>query len=984
MQGLSRGLVMFAIAALGIAAYKVEAQRPMPPPPAVSASAAVTAPVLQVKGAEVPVQLRRATLHGTLAAGLAETRIELEFHNPNSRILEGQLEFPLADGQQVAGFALDIDGVLRDAVPVPKAQGRQVFEAIERRRVDPGLLEQTAGNQFRLRIYPIPAHGSRRVALTLRQILPVDTQGLRWTLPMQFAHGAQQASVQLDASGSGAPRASNAMPWDFQLRDGRYQLQWQGRGAELPAQAQWILPQVRQRDVVAGLHEGQRYLMAQIPVPVQTVQRAMPTRVGLLWDASGSAAQRDRVAEFAVLDRYFKAIADGQVELTVVRDQPEATRGFRIRGGDWSALRAHLQALPLDGASALGAWTAQPGVQEYLLVSDGLSNYGNRNEPALAAGQRLYALSGAGARTDVARLRAWTAPHQGEVLVLSTPADVPAAAARLLQQGAAVISLEGDGISGLVADAGAAAQGWLRVLGRIEKPDGSVQLRVRLPDGRIDAQRVSAGEARLLPGGLVAHAWANGQLADWAGDPVAHTAARRTLAQAFGLVGADTSLVVLESIDDYLQHGIRPPPPLRAEYDRRHALATVDVARERSERLDDIARQFADRQRWWETRWPKGIPPQAKEEKSSPAAVAMAAPSAAVEAFEARPNDSVTAPPPPSPAPAPAPPAPQAMLARQPPGPHAERAASAPSAANSGDITIALAPWAPDAPYATRLRAASADALYPLYLSERAQHADSSAFYLDVADLLLAKGQRALALRVLSNLAEMQMENRHVLRVLGYRLMQAGAPALAVPVFRDVLAIGEEEPQSFRDLGLALEASGQYPQALQALYEVVLRPWDSRFNGISLIALDEATTLMAREGLDARAIDPRLRRALPLDLRVVLGWDSDNSDMDLWVTDPNGERAYYGNRLTYQGGAMSEDFTGGYGPEQFSLRDAKPGTYRVEANFFGSREQLVTGATTLSLRLSTHWGTRQQRDQMVTLRLKDQAETVLVGEFTVK
>ncbi|WP_225212052.1 VIT domain-containing protein [Stenotrophomonas lacuserhaii] len=980
MEGLSRGLVMLCIAVLGMAAgTAADAQRPLPPTPPAPPPLAVTAPLLQVKGAEMPVQLQRAMLDGTVAAGLAEIRIELEFHNPNGRMLEGQLEFPLADGQQVAGFALDIDGVLRDAVPVPKAQGRQVFEAIERRRVDPGLLEQTAGNQFRLRIYPIPAHGSRRVAVTIRQTLPVDTQGLRWTLPLQFARGAQQASVHLQASGIGAPRASNGLPWAFALRDGRYQLQWQGRGAELPGQAQWSLPQVRQRDVVAGLHEGQRYLMAQIPVPVQAVARAMPTRIGLLWDASGSAGHRDREAEFAVLDRYFKAIGDGQVELTVLRDQPEATRRFGIRGGDWSALRAHLQALPLDGASALGAWTPQPAVQEYLLVSDGLSNYGNRSQPALAAGQRLYALSGAGARTDVARLRAWTAAHQGELLVLSTSADAASAAARLLQQGAVVLSLEGEGISGLVADAGAAVQGWLRVMGRIEKPGGSVQLRVRLPDGRIDTQRVGAGEARLLPGGLVAHAWANGQLADWAGDPLAHAAARRTLSQAFGLVGADTSLLVLESIDDYLQHGIRPPSSLRAEYDRRHALASVDVARERSERLDDIARQFADRQRWWETRWPKGTPPQAKQEKSSPAAVAMAAPSAAVEAFEARPDASVTAPAPP------APPAPQAMLAR--PAPRAERGAideTASRAANRGDITIALAPWAPDAPYAMRLRAASADALYPLYLSERAQHADSSAFYLDVADLLLAKGQRELALRVLSNLAEMQIENRHVLRVLGYRLMQAGAPTLAVPVFRDVLAMGEEEPQSFRDLGLALEASGQYPQALAALYEVVLRPWDSRFNGISLIALDEATNLMAREGLDARAIDPRLRRALPLDLRVVLGWDSDNSDMDLWVTDPNGERAYYGNRLTYQGGQMSQDFTGGYGPEQFSLRDAKPGTYRVEANFFGSREQLVTGATTLSLRLSTHWGTRQQRDQTVTLRLKDQAESVLVGEFTVK
>jgi tetratricopeptide (TPR) repeat protein len=313
-----------------------------------------------------------------------------------------------------------------------------------------------------------------------------------------------------------------------------------------------------------------------------------------------------------------------------------------------------------------------------------------------------------------------------------------------------------------------------------------------------------------------------------------------------------------------------------------------------------------------------------------------------------------------------------------------ERLAKSAPKANRGQITLTLAPWAPDSPYARRLRHATPAQLYPLYLQEREQHAGSSAFYLDVADLLLASGQRDLALRVLSNLAEMELENRHVLRVLGYRLMQAKAPALAVPVFRQVLVMGEEEPQSFRDLGLALEAAGEYQAAVASLYEVLVRPWDGRFDGISLIALDELTRLIARERVDASAIDPRLRRAMPLDLRVVLSWDSDNSDMDLWVTDPNGERAYYGNRLTYQGGQMSQDFTGGYGPEQFSLRDAKPGTYKIEANYFGSREQVVTGATTLMLRLSTKWGSRDQRDQQVTLRLKDRAETVLVGEFEVK
>lgn len=44
---------------------------------------------------------------------------------------------------------------------------------------------------------------------------------------------------------------------------------------------------------------------------------------------------------------------------------------------------------------------------------------------------------------------------------------------------------------------------------------------------------------------------------------------------------------------------------------------------------------------------------------------------------------------------------------------------------------------------------------------------------------------------------------------------------------------------------------------------------------------------------------------MPLDLRVVLTWYADNTDIDLWVTDPKGEKAFYGHQLTYQGGRMS-------------------------------------------------------------------------------
>jgi tetratricopeptide (TPR) repeat protein len=301
-------------------------------------------------------------------------------------------------------------------------------------------------------------------------------------------------------------------------------------------------------------------------------------------------------------------------------------------------------------------------------------------------------------------------------------------------------------------------------------------------------------------------------------------------------------------------------------------------------------------------------------------------------------------------------------------------------------VSIRLQPWESDSPYARRLRGAAPERIYALYLDERDSHAGSTAFYLDVADLLLRKGGRAEALRVLSNLAELDLENRHILRVLGYRLMQAQDWRHAVEVFREVLRLAEEEPQSHRDLGLALAAAGQRQEAIERLYEVIVRPWDSRFSEVDAVVLNElnATIATSAKPLNTDFIDPRLLKNMPLDLRVVLAWDSDNSDMDLWVTDPNGERCYYGNRNTYQGGLLSDDFTGGYGPEEFVLKDAKPGKYKVEANFFGDRQQIVTGATTLSLTLSKGWGTAQQKNETVTLRLSGARETVLVGEFEVK
>jgi tetratricopeptide (TPR) repeat protein len=310
----------------------------------------------------------------------------------------------------------------------------------------------------------------------------------------------------------------------------------------------------------------------------------------------------------------------------------------------------------------------------------------------------------------------------------------------------------------------------------------------------------------------------------------------------------------------------------------------------------------------------------------------------------------------------------------------------------STSIAIALTPAANASAAIQRLQDARSDEWTRIYLDERRANESNVGFFLDVADFFLGKGDRELraqGLRALSNLAELDLQNRQVLRLLAYRLQQAGETQAALPILERVVELAPNEPQSYRDLGLALADAGQPQQAVDRLYKVVTGAWDPRFADIELIALTELNAVVdkaRRDGkpVDTGAIDPRLLRNLPVDVRVVLAWDADNTDVDLHVFDPNGEEVFYGHNLSYQGGTITRDATGGYGPEEFALKVAKPGRYRVVADFFGHRQQVLTTGTGLMLWFSSGHGTAAQQDKRTTVRVKsERGERVAVGEFEV-
>ncbi|MES2297343.1 MAG: VIT domain-containing protein [Pseudomonadota bacterium] len=967
--------------------------------PALAARPIPRPPLIEAAHAEHPIELQSLRVSAELSGGMALTTVDMVFFNPNQRQLEGNLQFPLLDGQQITGFALDVEGKLRPAVPVEKEKGRQIFEAIERRQVDPGLLEQTQGNNFRLRIYPIGARATRSVQLKYAESMA--RQGTNWVyqLPLGFGEQARDFDLALTVHGaSGAPQASGTL--------GR--VDFDGKGADFlahlashklagSATLKLLVPSRAGAQSYTEVRGADTWFLAEIPVRESSTPRTLPKVIGLLWDSSGSGAARDVAAELAELDAYFKALGNAEVRLTRLRDRSEARKSYSVVRGDWSALKQALQATVYDGASALNDWQAQADVGEYLLFSDGLDNYGSAPFPTLRPGQRLYALNSALA-SDSARLAAWAEASGGRLLQVSSHA--PGAAAKaLLSDGTRVTALSATGASELQLESNEARHGMLRVAGRLRAAQGALHLTVKSGGASETLTIPLSADAPSHP--LAGTMWAGYRLRALEANPELHRAEMRRLGQQFGIANRETSLIVLDLLEDYLRYDVAPPPELAPAFTQMKSLRALEASRARASHLDEVLAQFESKRAWWQASYPKDNPRAPKDarkteglrglstddaRRSAPAQVELAMP---VHEMAAAP-----AAPPPSPIVAGNGPAAAKSSQRvsvtgsnvRRDDSMADKKTARGEAASAPEIGIALKKWSANAPYIARLKAAAPNAAYAIYLDEKPGYANSSAFFLDCADILLEKGQRELALRVLSNLAEMDLENRAVLRILGYRLLQAGQPALAIPVFEKVVRLAAEEPQSFRDLGLAYAANKQYQQAINQLNEVLLRPWDGRFQEIEAIVLAELNAIVATAGvrLDTRAIDPRLLMNMPLDLRVVLTWDADNADMDLWVTDPNGEKCFYASPASYQGGRMSRDFTQGYGPEEFSLRQAKPGKYKIEANYYGNRQQVLAGATTLQVRLSSGFGTARQKDQMITLRLKERSESVFVGEFEVK
>ncbi|MHC4731984.1 MAG: hypothetical protein ACYS6Z_15535, partial [Planctomycetota bacterium] len=246
------------------------------------------------------------------------------------------------------------------------------------------------------------------------------------------------------------------------------------------------------------------------------------------------------------------------------------------------------------------------------------------------------------------------------------------------------------------------------------------------------------------------------------------------------------------------------------------------------------------------------------------------------------------------------------------------------------------------------------------------------------------------ALRALSSLVEEHPGDVAVARDAAYSALELGFAGHAYHLFRRVAERRPYEPQTY--LALA-ESLAELDSPLAVLYhEVVLgAQWSRRVGALHEICRAKYLRLLRR--LASAGADSPLRTYVAArleglagefqaaDLVVVMEWNTDGTDIDLHVTDPAGEECFYQHQQTKMGGRLTDDVTGGFGPEMFLLPKAAPGEYLARAHYYSEAGNRLSMRTKVYVTIVRRWGTEREEvtRKVVTLgRSKDTKELARV------
>ncbi|WP_312902170.1 VIT domain-containing protein [Chryseobacterium taichungense] len=948
------------------------------------------------------VILQKLQIETKIVGKISTNTITMVLKNNSGRLREGRVTFPLPEGISASGYALDINGKLRNAVPVEKEKAKEVYETIKKRNVDPGVLEKVEGNNFRTTVYPIaPNGGERTLQITYHDELKKSGNVYQYFLPLNYTQQIPEFIIKTTVFQSTETPILEEKPdgeYNFVQKGNVWTAETHKTNYRTGNNLKINFPQRKgsQNILMQAASGNSSYFLTNLNVLPNERVKKLPNQIAVVWDNSLSGKNRDHAKEFILLDEYFKANTNVTVKTYFISNTFDKGKTFKIKDGNWNELKSYLSKVSYDGGTDFGE-LKQLQEDEILFFTDGISSFG---EMKMIWNKPTYTISSSNT-ANFNQLKYISNKTNGEFLNLNEN-DPKKEVRKLLFQPLKFLGIENNSSVSEVYPSMSETISQDFVLTGILNGN-QTSLKAKFGYGNeVTETRVITLNAReqAVKDWEISAFWAQKKLNELEIFSKQNKDEIKNLSQQFGLVSSNMSLMVLENVEDYVRYDITPPLELKTQFD-----AIVKNNRTAKEaRLKDLMEQAEmmteNLKAWWKKEYtpkPKRYPTPTSVSRSDTArendleevvvtGVSEMRTSAVSERRREQAQMSLKemtyiA--------SNAPQALQGRVAGIQVGHRTEYSNSA-VVINPGRITTIQVES--KAEYMKLFSRANDPAtIYGIYLQNRKEYENLPQYYFDVAQLLFKNNDRKLGLKVLSAIADLDLENEELYKLLAYKLKQAEVYDKELFAAQKVLEWRPFDPQSYRDVALAFEDNGNYQAALDNLYKVLTQSYTKeladRDNGIEEIIIMEINQLIANHGkqLNLNNINPKIMADLPVNIRVVINWNKDDTDIDLWVTDPNNERCYYSNKETEIGGRLSDDFTRGFGPEQFLLKKALKGKYKIQTNFFGERQVGIAGPTAIMAEIYINYATGKQERKIVVFQNQKEngrnEDGILIGEF---
>ncbi|MFO0552319.1 MAG: OmpA family protein [Polyangiaceae bacterium] len=141
------------------------------------------------------LRLKALETRAVVVGPLAYTEVHLTFANDEQREREGTFTIHLPESATVSRFAMRLPMGWQEAEVVESRKAQVTFESFEHKQVDPAILEKTAGNTFRGRVYPIFAGSEKEIVISYSEELA--TADAPYRFPLRGLPKADLVDVQL-------------------------------------------------------------------------------------------------------------------------------------------------------------------------------------------------------------------------------------------------------------------------------------------------------------------------------------------------------------------------------------------------------------------------------------------------------------------------------------------------------------------------------------------------------------------------------------------------------------------------------------------------------------------------------------------------------------------------------------------------------------------------------------------------------------------